>query len=326
MSQLLIGCPAIEQELDSREEFGEPMMRQRTLKQMVKTTGIGLHSGNKVHLSIRPAAVNSGIVFHRTDLDPVAVIPAQAELVRETTLCTCLINDNGVRISTVEHLMSALAGIGIDNAIIEVDAPEIPIMDGSASPFVYLLQQAGIEEQTLAKQFIRIKQPVRVEDGDKWAEFSPYDGFRIDFAIDFDHPAITEDNQHRILNLSSCHFVNEISRARTFGFMRDIEYLQSKNLTLGGSFDNAVVLDEFKILNAEGLRYEDELVKHKILDAIGDLYMGGHSIVGQFKAYKSGHALNNMLIRALLLQTEAWELVSFDEAQVPISYQAPSYA
>ena len=326
MSQLLVGCPTDERELDTREEFCEPMMRQRTLKNAIETTGIGLHSGNKVHLAIRPAAVNSGIVFHRTDLEPVAIIPAQAELVRETTLCTCLINDDGARISTVEHLMAALAGMGIDNAIIEVDAPEIPIMDGSSSPFVFLLQQAGIEEQTLAKQFIRIKKPVRVEDGDKWAEFSPHDGFRIDFAIDFDHPAITSDNQHRQLDMSSCHFVNDISRARTFGFMRDIEYLQANNLALGGNFDNAIVLDEFKILNDEGLRYDDEFVKHKILDAIGDLYMGGHSIVGQFKAYKSGHALNNMLIRELLLQTEAWELVSFEEANAPISYQVPSYA
>lgn len=326
MSQQLVGYGAIEHEQNVCGEFGEPMMRQRTLKKAIETTGIGLHSGNKVHLAIRPAAVNSGIVFHRTDLNPVAVIPAKAELVKETTLCTCLINDQGDRISTVEHLMAALAGMGIDNAIVEVDAPEVPIMDGSSSPFVFLLQQAGIEEQLAAKQFIRIKKPVRVEDGDKWAEFSPYDGFRIDFAIDFDHPAIANDNQHRQLDLSSCHFINEISRARTFGFMRDIEYLQAQNLALGGSLDNAIVLDEYKILNDEGLRYDDEFVRHKILDAIGDLYMGGHSIVGQFKAFKTGHALNNMMIRALLRQTDAWELVSFEEAKAPISYQAPVFA
>lgn len=302
------------------------MMRQRTLKQVIEATGIGLHSGNKVQLVLRPAPVNTGIVFRRTDLDPVVDIPAQAELVRETTLCTALVTDDGVRLSTVEHLMAALAGMGIDNVFVEVDAAEIPIMDGSSLPFVYLLQQAGVEEQQAAKRFIRIKQPIRIEDGDKWAELSPYNGFRIDFAIDFAHPAIDADTQHKVLDLSACSFVQEISRARTFGFMRDIEYLQANNLALGGSLDNAIVLDDYKILNDDGLRYNDEFVKHKILDAIGDLYMAGHSIVGEVKAYKSGHALNNMLVRAMLQQPEAWELVSFDTQEAPISYQVPSLA
>ncbi|MBD1389964.1 UDP-3-O-acyl-N-acetylglucosamine deacetylase [Neiella sp. HB171785] len=302
------------------------MMRQRTLKQAIEATGIGLHSGNKVQLVLRPAPVNTGIVFRRTDLDPVVDIPASAELVRETTLCTALVTDDGVRLSTVEHLMAALAGMGIDNVFVEVDAEEIPIMDGSALPFVYLLQQAGVEEQQAAKRFIRIKQPIRVEDGDKWAELSPYNGFRIDFAIDFNHPAIEADTQRKVLDLSACSFVQEISRARTFGFMRDIEYLQANNLALGGSLDNAIVLDEFKILNTDGLRYNDEFVKHKILDAIGDLYMAGFGIVGEVKAYKSGHALNNMLARAMLAQPEAWEIVSFDDQEAPISYQVPSLA
>ncbi|MBW8189541.1 UDP-3-O-acyl-N-acetylglucosamine deacetylase [Neiella marina] len=302
------------------------MMRQRTLKQMIEATGIGLHSGNKVQLVLRPAPVNTGIVFRRTDLDPVVDIPAKAELVRETTLCTALVTDDGVRLSTVEHLMAALAGMGIDNVFVEVDAAEIPIMDGSSLPFVYLLQQAGVEEQQAAKRFIRIKQPIRIEDGDKWAELSPYNGFRIDFAIDFAHPAIDSDTQHKVLDLSACSFVQEISRARTFGFMRDIEYLQANNLALGGSLDNAIVLDDYKILNDDGLRYRDEFVKHKILDAIGDLYMAGHSIVGEVKAYKSGHALNNMLVRAMMTQPEAWELVSFDDQEAPISYQVPSLA
>ncbi|GGA74475.1 UDP-3-O-acyl-N-acetylglucosamine deacetylase [Neiella marina] len=301
-------------------------MRQRTLKQAIEATGIGLHSGNKVQLVLRPAPVNTGIVFRRTDLDPVVDIPASAELVRETTLCTALVTDDGVRLSTVEHLMAALAGMGIDNVFVEVDAEEIPIMDGSALPFVYLLQQAGVEEQQAAKRFIRIKQAIRVEDGDKWAELSPYNGFRIDFAIDFNHPAIEADTQRKVLDLSACSFVQEISRARTFGFMRDIEYLQANNLALGGSLDNAIVLDEFKILNTDGLRYNDEFVKHKILDAIGDLYMAGLGIVGEVKAYKSGHALNNMLARAMLAQPEAWEIVSFDDQEAPISYQVPSLA
>lgn len=302
------------------------MIRQRTLKKTVEATGIGLHSGSKVHLTLRPALAHTGIVFRRVDLDPAVDIPAKAELVRETTLCTCLVTDDGVRVSTVEHIMSALAGLGVDNAIIEVDAAEIPVMDGSAAPFVYLLQQAGIEELNATKRFIRIKQAVRVEDGDKWAEFSPHDGFRVDFTIDFSHPAIAADKQHKVLELSGASFVKEVSRARTFGFMRDFEYLQANNLARGASLDNAIGLDEFRILNEDGLRYEDEFVTHKVLDAIGDLYMAGYGIVGRFTAYKSGHSVNNQMVRALLQQSEAWELVSFDQAESPISYHVPSLA
>lgn len=291
---------------------------------MVKTTGVGLHSGNKVTLTIKPAPINAGIKLVRTDLEPAVVIPALADQVRETTMCTALVNDDGVRISTIEHLFSALAGLGIDNAIIEVDAPEIPIMDGSASPFVFLLQSAGIEDQRAAKKYLRIKQTVRVEDGDKWAELRPFDGFRVNFAIDFDHPEIARSQQHVIMDFSTAAFVRDISRARTFGFMRDIEYLRANNLALGGSMENAVVLDEFKVLNPDGLRFDDEFVKHKILDAFGDLYVSGHAIVGEFCAYKTGHALNNRLVRAVLAQADAWELVSFEhETEVPVSFAVP---
>lgn len=302
------------------------MVRQRTLKQVVETTGVGLHSGKKVQLVLRPAPVNTGIVFRRTDLNPAVDIPAKAELVRETTLCTTLVTDDGVKLATVEHLMAALAGMGVDNAVIEVDSPEIPIMDGSASPFVYLLQQAGVEEQVAAKRYIRITKKVRVEEGDKWAELTPYDGFRIDFTIDFAHPAIDASTQQRVQDLGACNFVQEISRARTFGFMRDIEYLQANNLALGGTMDNAIVLDEYKILNESGLRYEDEFVKHKILDAVGDLFMVGHGIVGEVKAYKSGHGLNNLLARELLANPECYELVSYEEQEAPISHEVPSFA
>ncbi|MGM7448666.1 UNVERIFIED_ORG: UDP-3-O-[3-hydroxymyristoyl] N-acetylglucosamine deacetylase [Idiomarina abyssalis] len=302
------------------------MIKQRTLQQAISTTGVGLHKGNKVNLTLRPAPANTGLIFRRVDLDPVVDIPARADWVRDTQLCTCLINEENVRVSTVEHLLAALAGVGIDNAIIEVDSHEIPIMDGSSHPFVYLLQSAGIEEQSAAKKFIRIKQPVRVEDGDKWAELLPHDGFRIDFAIDFEHPAIADTGQTVSMDFSANSFIKEISRARTFGFMKDIEYLRENNLALGGSFDNAVVLDEFRILNSDGLRYDDEFVKHKMLDAIGDLYMGGHSILGHLRAYKSGHALNNQLLQALLAQQSAWEFVTFDEEQAtaPIAFWSPA--
>ena len=246
------------------------MIRQRTLKEIVKTTGVGLHSGRKVTLTLRPAAANTGIIYRRTDVNPPVDFPADPESVRDTMLCTALVNDEGIRISTVEHLNAALAGMGIDNVIIEVDAPEIPIMDGSASPFVYLLQQAGIQTLNTPKRFIRIKKPVRFEDGDKWAELVPHNGFRMDFEIDFQHPAIDSDEQRMVFDFSSQGFVKEISRARTFGFMRDIEYLQSQNLCLGGSFDCAIVLDEYRILNEEGLRFANEFVPHKVLDAIGD--------------------------------------------------------
>ncbi|MCG9697764.1 UDP-3-O-acyl-N-acetylglucosamine deacetylase [Shewanella sp. Isolate11] len=303
------------------------MIFQRTVKEMVKTTGVGLHSGNKVTLTIKPAPVNTGIVLVRTDLTPNVAIAAKADQVRETTMCTALVNDDGVRISTIEHLFAALAGLGIDNATIEVDAPEIPIMDGSASPWVFLLQSVGIQEQQAAKKYLRIKRPVRVEDGDKWAELIPFKGFKVDFAIDFNHPEIARSQQHMVMDFSSSAFVRDISRARTFGFMRDIEYLRANNLALGGSMENAVVLDEYRVLNPDGLRYEDEFVKHKILDAFGDLYVAGHAIVGEFRAFKTGHALNNQLVRALLAEQDAWELVSYEkEEEAPVSFAVPTGA
>jgi UDP-3-O-[3-hydroxymyristoyl] N-acetylglucosamine deacetylase len=301
------------------------MIRQRTLKEIVKTTGVGLHSGRKVTLTLCPAAANTGIIYRRTDVTPPVDFPANPEDVRDTMLCTALVNDEGIRISTVEHLNAALAGMGIDNAVVEVDAPEIPIMDGSASPFVFLLQQAGIEVQNAPKRFIRVKKPVRFEDGDKWAELVPYQGFRMDFEIDFNHPAIESDEQRLLFDFSSQSFVRDISRARTFGFMRDIEYLQSQNLCLGGSFDCAIVLDDYRILNEDGLRFANEFVTHKVLDAIGDLYMCGHSIVGEFRAYKSGHGLNNQLLRALLANQEAWEWATFGEdVGSPVAFADPS--
>jgi UDP-3-O-[3-hydroxymyristoyl] N-acetylglucosamine deacetylase len=287
-------------------------------------TGVGLHSGRKVTLTLRPAAANTGVIYRRTDLNPPVDFPADPESVRDTMLCTALVNDDGVRISTVEHLNAALAGVGIDNVVIEVDAPEIPIMDGSASPFVYLLQSAGIEELNTAKKFIRIKKPVRIEDGDKWAEIRPYNGFRLDFTIDFNHPAIESDDQKLVFEFSSQSFIKDISRARTFGFMRDIEYLQSQNLCLGGSFDCAIVLDDYRILNEDGLRFENEFVTHKVLDAVGDLYMCGHSILGELSAYKSGHALNNQLLRAVLADQEAWEWTTIeDEKDSPVAFMQP---
>jgi len=305
------------------------MIKQRTLKSTVKATGVGLHSGDKVTIVLRPAPVNSGILFRRMDLHPPVDIPARPDWVRDTMLCTCLINDEGQRISTVEHLLAAVAGMGIDNLVIEVNAAEIPIMDGSASPFVFLLQSAGIEEQGAPKRFIRVTKPVRFEDGDKWAELRPYDhGFKIDFRIDFDHPAMEGRNQQVQTEFSSQWFMKEISRARTFGFMRDIEYLQARNLALGGSLENAIVLDEYRILNEDGLRYEDEFVKHKVLDAVGDLYLGGHAILGELRAFKSGHALNNGLLRTLLADESAWEMVTFEEdsSHAPIPFLQPSAA
>ncbi|MCC5855787.1 MAG: UDP-3-O-acyl-N-acetylglucosamine deacetylase [Idiomarina sp.] len=304
------------------------MIRQRTIKEPIATTGVGLHKGNKVNLVLRPAAPDTGIVFRRTDLDPVVEVKASPELVRDTRMCTCLITDDNVRISTVEHLLAAIAGMGIDNLYVEVDSHEIPIMDGSSHPFIYLLQTAGVQEQSKAKRFVRVKEAVRVEEDDKWAELLPHDGFRIDFAIDFDHPAIADTNQMVSMDFSSQNFIREISRARTFGFMKDIELLRANNLALGGSMDNAVVLDEFRILNNDGLRYDDEFVKHKVLDAIGDLYMGGHSILGHLRAHKSGHALNNKLLVALMERQEAWEFVTFEEpaTAAPISYLNPVLA
>ena len=296
------------------------MIKQRTLKTSIRATGVGLHTGDKVFLTFHPAPVDSGIVFRRVDLDPIVEIEARPENVGETTLSTCLVKD-GVRISTVEHLLSAMAGLGIDNAIIDVSAPEVPIMDGSAGPFVFLIQSAGVEEQNKAKQFIRIKKKVTVSDGDKEATFEPYDGFKVAFSIEFNHPVFHHSMQTAVVDFSSTSFVREVSRARTFGFMNDIEHLRANNLAQGGSMDNAIVLDEYRVLNEDGLRYADEFVKHKILDAIGDLYLLGNSLVGSFKGVKSGHALNNKLIRALVADASAWELVSFDDAKsAPISY------
>lgn len=304
------------------------MIKQRTLKEAIATTGVGLHKGNKVNLVLRPAAPDTGIVFRRTDLDPVVEIKATPELVRDTRMCTCLINDDNVRISTVEHLLAAVAAMGIDNLYVEIDSHEIPIMDGSSHPFIYLLQSAGVQEQSKLKRFIRVKKPIRVEDGDKWAELLPHNGFRIDFAIEFDHPVISGTNQMVSMDFSSQNFIRDISRARTFGFMKDIELLRANNLALGGSMDNAVVLDEFRVLNNDGLRYDDEFVKHKVLDAVGDLYMAGHSILGHLRAFKSGHALNNQLLVALMQEQEAWEFVTFEEpaAEAPISYLSPAIA
>ncbi len=297
------------------------MQRQRTLKNLIRATGVGLHSGEKVFLTLRPAPVDTGIVFRRTDLEPVVDIPAHAELVTETVLCTGLSRDGG-KVMTVEHLMSAFAGLGIDNAYVEVTAPEIPIMDGSAGPFVFLLQSAGITEQNAAKKFIRILHPVEVREGDKFARFTPHQGFRIGFTVEFNHPAIPTSRSRAEVDFSTSAYIDEVSRARTFGFMRDLEYMRERNLGLGGSMDNAIVLDEFRVLNEDGLRYADEFVRHKILDAVGDLYLAGHAIIGAYEGFKSGHALNNRLVRALLDDANAWEEVRYSdpETAAPVQY------
>ncbi|NIP73404.1 MAG: UDP-3-O-acyl-N-acetylglucosamine deacetylase [Gammaproteobacteria bacterium] len=300
------------------------MIRQRTLKNVIRATGVGLHTGKKVYLTLRPAQVDTGIVFRRVDLPEPVEIKASPENVGDTRLSTTLVKGN-VRISTVEHLLSALAGLGIDNAYVDLSAPEVPIMDGSAGPFVFLAQSAGIEEQSAPKRFIRIKRVVMVEEDDKWARFEPFDGFKVGFSIDFDHPVFHSHGQAAEVDFSTTSFVREVSRARTFGFMRDIEHLRESQLALGGSLDNAVVVDDYRILNEDGLRYEDEFVKHKILDAIGDLYLLGHSLIGAFRGYKSGHALNNCLLRALLANQAAWEQVTFEEAgAAPISFLQPA--
>ncbi|QAX81903.1 UDP-3-O-acyl-N-acetylglucosamine deacetylase [Candidatus Pseudomonas adelgestsugas] len=302
------------------------MIKQRTIKNSIHATGVGLHSGEKVYLTLRPAPIDSGIVFVRADLDPVVQISARAENVGETTMSTTLVNGN-VKVDTVEHLLSAMAGLGIDNAYVELSASEVPIMDGSAGPFVFLIQSAGLEEQDAEKKFIRILREVKVEDGDKRATFVPFQGFKVSFEVDFDHPAFRAHTQSATVNFSSTSFVKEISRARTFGFMSDIEYLRKHNLALGGSVDNAIVVDADGVLNEDGLRYEDEFVKHKILDAIGDLYLLGNSLIGEFKGFKSGHALNNQLLRKLISQTGAWEIVTFKDANAtPISYMRPAVA
>jgi len=301
------------------------MFRQRTIKTTIRATGVGLHTGKKVFMTLRPSGPNTGIVFRRVDIDKNIDIPAKAELVGETTLGTTLIKD-GIKVATVEHLMSALAGLGIDNLVIELSAPEVPIMDGSAGPFVFLIQSAGIEEQDAAKKFIKIKKKIRIEEDDKWAELTPFKGFKVDFEIGFNHPVFNKLEQKASIDFSSTSFLKEVSRARTFGFLKDIEKLRENNLTLGGSMDNAIVLDDFRILNEDGLRYSNEFVIHKILDAIGDSYLLGHSLIGKYSAKKSGHSLNNKLMRALLADKSAWEEVSFSSLKkAPISYLTSAY-
>jgi UDP-3-O-[3-hydroxymyristoyl] N-acetylglucosamine deacetylase len=304
------------------------MVRQRTLKQAIRASGIGLHSGRKVYLSLLPAGPDTGVVFRRTDLSPPVEIPAHADLLREAVMCSTLVHDNGTRVATVEHLMSALAGLGIDNCIVELSAAELPIMDGSSGPFVYLIQSAGIFEQDAPKKFIRIRQPVQVQDGEKWARFEPHEGFRLSFGIEFKHPVFKSSSQTAVIDFSTTNYVREVSRARTFGFMREFDTLRANNLGLGASLDNVVALDEFRVVNQEGLRYDDEFVRHKILDAIGDLYLLGHAVIGAYTAYKSGHALNNRLVRATLADARAWELVTFDEQTqpAPISFVRGSLA
>jgi UDP-3-O-[3-hydroxymyristoyl] N-acetylglucosamine deacetylase len=297
------------------------MIKQRTLKNAIRATGVGLHTGEKIYLTLRPAAVNSGIVFRRTDLAQPVDIKADPLNVTDTRMSTTL-EAGGARISTVEHLMAAFAGLGIDNAYVDVTAPEVPIMDGSAGPFVFLLQSAGIEEQATPKQFIRIKKPVRVEDGDKWAQFEPWDGFKVSFSIEFDHPSLRQSKQTACVDFSTTSFVKEVSRARTFGFMRDLEMLRAAGLARGGGLENAIVMDNFRVLNEDGLRYDDEFVKHKVLDAIGDLYLLGHPLIGAYTAYKSGHGLNNALARALLARTDTYDIVTFSASDdVPSAFQ-----
>jgi len=302
------------------------MIRQRTLKNSIRATGVGLHSGNKVFMTLRPAAVDTGIIFRRVDLDPAHEIPAFATNVGDTAMSSTLI-DGDVRVGTVEHLLAAFAGMGIDNAYVDLSAAEVPIMDGSAGPFVFLIQSAGIEEQSAAKKFIRILKAVEYKFEDKWARIEPYEGFRVSFKIDFDHPVFKAHTSFASVDFSTTSFLEEISRARTFGFMSDLEMLRERNLVLGGSMDNAIVLDDYRILNEDGLRYANEFVIHKILDAIGDVYLLGHSLIGEFSAHKSGHALNNTLLRALLDDATAWEEVTFEDSRkAPISYAAPAYA
>ena len=290
------------------------MIRQRTLKTVIGATGVGLHTGEKVLLTLRPAPVGTGIIFRRVDLDPVIDIPASLENVCDTRLSTTL-EHRGTRVSTVEHLMAAFAGLHIDNAVVELDSTEVPIMDGSAAVFVFLIQSAGIEMQSEAKRFIRIKNRIEVREGDKWARFEPYDGFRLSFSIDFDHPTMKSSAQHATVDLSETSFTKEVSRARTFGFLQDVEALREAGLARGGSLDNAIVLDDDRVINDDGLRYGDEFVKHKILDAIGDLYLLGYPLIGTFSAHKSGHGLNNGLLRELVEKTNCWETVTYDGSE-----------
>ncbi|MCL2076564.1 MAG: UDP-3-O-acyl-N-acetylglucosamine deacetylase [Betaproteobacteria bacterium] len=292
------------------------MLKQRTLKSEIRASGVGLHGGLKVSVVLRPAPPDSGIVFRRIDLPGTPLLPAVATRVGDTRMCSCLEVETPsgmVKVGTIEHLMSALSGLGIDNAIIDLDAPEAPILDGSAAPFVFLIQSAGITEQDAPKRFIRVLEPVRIEDGDKWASFEPYEGFRLDFSIVFNHPTIANSAKCSSFDFAEHSYAEEVARARTFGFVQDVEWLRENGLALGGGLENAIVLDEFRVLNEDGLRYADEFVRHKILDAIGDLYLLGHPLLAAFSAYKSGHDLNNRLARALLAKREAWELVTFPE-------------
>lgn len=296
------------------------MIKQRTLKNLIRATGVGVHTGKKIFLTLRPAPANTGIVFRRVDLDPAVEIAAKTENIGDTTLSSCLVHGK-VRISTIEHLMSAFAGLSIDNAYVDVSAPEVPIMDGSAGPFVFLIQSAGIEEQNAPKKFIRIKRKIKVKQGDKWAMVTPFEGFKVTFTIDFDHPVFHERCKTATIDFAVTSFVKEVSRARTFGFLSDFEALQAANLALGCSLDNVIAIDDFRIVNEDGLRYEDEFVKHKILDAMGDLYLLGSNIIGAFSGYKSGHALNNMLLKTLLATEDAWEVVTFKDAkEVPFNF------
>lgn len=297
------------------------MQKQRTLKTAIKTVGVGLHTGARVELVLRPAAADTGILFHRVDLNPPVTIPANALHIGDTRLSSTLKHD-GASVATVEHILSALAGLGIDNLHVDVAGPEIPIMDGSAGPFVFLLQSAGMVEQDRPKRYLRILSSVQVSDGDKWARFDPFNGFKLDFTIDFPHPVFGSENRHVIIDFAEHSYIKEVARARTFGFMEDVEALRAAGLILGGSLQNAVVLDDYRVLNTEGLRYDNEFVKHKVLDAVGDLYLLGHPLIGQYTAFKSGHALNNALARALLAQTDAYELATFkDEGEVPSMFQ-----
>ena len=300
------------------------MLRQRTVRQVIRASGVGLHSGEKVYLALRPAPVDSGIVFRRTDLEPPVEVPASALLVRETMMSSNLVQGD-VRVGTVEHLMSALAGLGIDNAVIDVSAPEIPIMDGSAGPFVFLIQSAGLEEQEAPKKFIRVLKPVEVREGqgasEKWARLEPWHGFRLKFFIEFNHPAIDGSGQTAEVDLDAASYIEEIARARTFGFMQDVETLRGMGLARGGSLENAIVMDEFRILNTGGLRYQNEFVRHKILDAMGDLYLAGHPLLASYTAHKSGHGLNNKLLRALFADPDAYEIVTFaSDTAAPAAY------
>lgn len=298
--------------------YSTAMLKQRTLKSLIRASGVGLHSGVKVTMVLRPAAPDTGIVFRRVDLSVPVDIPANALVVGDTRMCSCLEKD-GAKVGTVEHLMSAFAGLGIDNAYVDLDAAEVPILDGSAAPFVFLIQSAGIQEQPAAKKFIRVTRPIEVRDGDKWARFEPYDGYKLTFSIIFNHPAIDKSAQAVTIDFAEQSYVREVARARTFGFMQDVEMLRENGLALGGGLENAIVLDEYRVLNADGLRYGDEFVKHKVLDAVGDLYLIGHPLLAAFTAHKSGHALNNLLARQLLQERDSWEMVTFEnQAEAPL--------